>query len=92
MAEPSPQTPGMAGAQLMGELVRGQARWDVYLETALAPDLAAVRGRVHFVQGDRRRASAWIFLERTEREVRERVLDFSSLELWSLLESLGAGT
>lgn len=89
MAEPSPQTDGIPGAQLMGELARGAARWEVFLETSLAPDLSAVRGRVHFVQTDRRRASAWIFLERTEREVRERLLDFSSLELWSLLESLG---
>jgi len=92
MAEVSPREGrggvGVSGAQLMGDLARGGARWEVYLE--LAPDaaLAAVRGRVHFLQEDRRRASGWIFLEPTEREVRERFLDFSSLELWSLLESL----
>jgi hypothetical protein len=88
MAEASPHEQGIPGAQLMGDLVRGGARWEVYLE--LAPDLEmrAVRGRVHFAQGERRRASAWIFLEATDRDVRERFLDFSSLELWSLVESL----
>ena len=92
MAEPSPQGSAIPGAQLMGELLRGGARWDVYLETALAPNLGAVRGRIHFAQADRRRATAWIFLERTDHDVRERFLDFSSLELWSLLESLGPQT
>jgi len=89
MTDPSPRV-AVPGAQLMGELSRGPVCWDVYLETALAPDLGAVRGRVHFVQGDRRRTSAWVFLERTDREVRERLAVFSSLELWSLLESLPA--
>jgi len=88
MAEISPQGAAIPGARMMGELARGRARWDVYLETALSPELSAVRGRIHFVQADRRRATAWIFLERTDHDVRERFLDFSSLELWSLLESL----
>ena len=88
MAEALPQGGVVPGAQLMGELSRGPTRWDLYLETTLAPDLGAVRGRVHFVQADRRRTSAWIFLERTDREVRERLSGFSSIELWSLLESL----
>jgi hypothetical protein len=89
MAESFAQGAGVAGAQLMGDLARGTAHWEVYLETALAPDGAAVRGRLHFVQADRRRQSAWIFLERTDHEVRERFADFSSSELWALLESLG---
>jgi len=89
MAESSPQGAGIPGAQLMGELARGHAHWDVHLETALSPELGAVRGRIHFAQADRRRVTAWIFLERTDHDVRERFLGFSSLELWSLLESLG---
>jgi hypothetical protein len=72
----------------MGELARGTARWDVYLETAPAPDGTAARGRLHFVQADRRRVSAWIFLEPSDRELAERFADFSSVELWALLESL----
>jgi len=89
MAESFAQGIGIAGAQLMGDLARGSARWEVYLETALAPDGAAVRGRLHFVQAERRRESAWIFLEPSDREVRERFASFSSSELWALLESLG---
>jgi len=89
MVEGFAQGAGIPGAQLMGDLARGTSRWEVYLEAALAPDGAAVRGRLHFVQAERRRESAWIFLERTEREVRERFADFSSAELWALLESLG---
>lgn len=88
MAESSAPGAGIAGAQLMGDLARGAVRWAVYLETALAPDGTAVRGRLHFVQADRRRESAWIFLERTDREVSERFGEFSSGELWALLESL----
>jgi hypothetical protein len=72
----------------MGELARGTAHWEVYLETAVVPEGGAVRGRLQFVQAERHRASAWIFLEHTEREVTERFADFSSVELWALLESL----
>jgi hypothetical protein len=88
MPDPSPRPAGIAGAELMGELVRGPARWDVYLEMVAAPDLAAVRGRIHFAQGERRRVSAWVFLERSERDIRERCADFSDLELWDLLEAV----
>ncbi len=88
MVESFSQGSGLPGAQLMGDLARGTARWEVYLETALAPDGAAVRGRLHFIQAERRRETAWIFLERSDREIRERFADFSSSELWSLLESL----
>ena len=41
------------------ELARGHARWDVYLETAPTAEGDGIRGRLHFVQADRRRASAW---------------------------------
>ena len=89
MAEPSPREPGIPGSQLMGDLVRGGARWEVHLELAPDHELRAVRGRVHFVQGERLRTSAWIFLEGSEKEARERFLGFSSIELWNLVESLG---
>jgi len=89
MPDPSPRNGGFPGAELLGELARGPARWDVYLETAAAPDLGAVRARIHFAQADRRRVSAWIFLERTERDIRQRFAGFSDVDLWNLLESVG---
>jgi hypothetical protein len=89
MSDPSRQHGSLAGADLMGVLARGAARWDVYLETVAEPELGAVRGRVHFAQADRRRASAWIFLESSERDIRERFAGFSDAELWMLLESVG---
>jgi len=88
MAELPAHGAAVPGARLMGELARGTARWDVYLETVPAPDGTAARGRLHFVQADRRRVSAWIFLEPSDRELVERFADFSSVELWALLESL----
>lgn len=88
MVEPARQGAAVPGATLLGELVRGGSHWDVYLETAPAEGGPLVQGRLHFAQEERRRASAWIFLERTEKEVAGRVADFSSSELWSILESL----
>jgi hypothetical protein len=88
MAELTIHGAAVPGARLMGELARGTARWEVYLEAAPATDGSAVRGRLHFVQADRRRATAWIFLEHTDRDLAERFADFSSVELWALLESL----
>jgi len=88
MAESFAQGIGIPGAQLLGDLARGGSRWEVYLETSLTPDGSAVRGRLHFVQADRRRESGWIFLEHSDREIRERVGEFSSSELWAILESL----
>jgi hypothetical protein len=76
-------------AQQMGQLARGEARWDVFLEISPDPEQRLVRGRVHFLDGERHRASAWIFVEWSERELRERFTEFSATELWSLLESLG---
>lgn len=73
----------------MGQLARGGIQWEVFLE--INPDTAChvVRGRIHFMAGDRHRASAWIFVEPGERDLRERFAEFSATELWSLLESLG---
>ena len=73
----------------MGQLARGETRWEVYLEAEPVPSEGIVRGRIHFVHGDRHRQSAWIFLERSQKEVQERFNDFSANELWSLVESLG---
>ena len=89
MPDSPPRHGGVPGAELMGELVRGPARWDVYLETVAEPDLSAVRGRIHFAQADRRRVSAWIFLERSERDIRQRFAGLSDVDLWNLLESVG---
>jgi len=72
----------------MGELVRGDSRWDVLLETVRDSTVDAVRGRMHFISGNIHRISGWIFLEWTEREVQERFAEFSAQELWNLLDSL----
>ncbi|HEY2806537.1 MAG TPA: hypothetical protein VGI92_11840 [Gemmatimonadales bacterium] len=74
----------------MGQLKRAETQWDVYLEVAGdGVDKKLRRGRVHFVAGERHRESAWIFLEYSDRDVTDRFNDFSAMELWSLLESLG---
>jgi hypothetical protein len=71
----------------MGQLARGGESWEVYVE--LAPEeTGLVRGRIHFVQGERHRASAWVFLDRTERDIVNRFNEFGAPELWQLLESL----
>lgn len=71
----------------MGELARGDAVWQVYLELG-TEELGLVRGRIHFVQGERHRESAWIFLDRTDRDVQNRFNEFAANELWQLLEAL----
>ena len=73
----------------MGHLERGDVRWEVFLEIVTDPDKTLRRGRLHFVAGERHRESAWIFVEALERDVLERFNEFSAVELWSLLESLG---
>ena len=73
----------------MGHLARGETRWEVYVEISTDADRSVRRGRIHFVAGERHRESAWIFLEVAERDVLERFGEFSAVELWSLLESLG---
>lgn len=74
-------------ARHLGDLGRADERWQVYLETRAQGQ--TVGGRVHFVQGDTTRSSAWILLERSEPDVLARFNEFSAVELWRLVESLG---
>jgi hypothetical protein len=82
--------PGQDRAKHMGELKRGDERWDVFLE--MQPDAevggGVVRGRLHFVNGERRRTTSWIFMEVSEREVQERFGEFSAVELWHFVAAL----
>jgi hypothetical protein len=84
--------PGHERAKHMGELKRGEERWEVFLE--IQPDLelgaGAVRGRLHFVSPERRRTTTWIFLEWSEREVQDRFGEFSAVELWHFVAALDA--
>jgi hypothetical protein len=75
-------------ARQMGELIRGESRWDVLLETVRDASVEAMRGRIHFVSGNLHRLSGWVFLEWSERDVQERFGEFSAQELWNLLDSL----
>ncbi len=72
----------------MGELARGDDRWDVVLESVRDEDLDGLRGRIHFISGTVHRLSGWIFLEWVERDVDSRFGEFSAQELWTLLDSL----
>jgi hypothetical protein len=72
----------------MGELRRGDQRWDVFVETEPDGELEAVRGRLHFVSGGKSRSTSWIFLESTERDIQERFGEFSAVELWHFVASL----
>jgi hypothetical protein len=82
--------PGQERSKHMGELKRGEERWQVYIE--MQPDAevgpGAVRGRMHFLSGERRRTTTWIFLEWSEREIQDRFGDFSAIELWHFVEAL----
>ena len=75
-------------ARQMGELARGENRWDVLLEMVRDPDMGAIRGRIHFISGNTHRLSGWVFLEGAEKDVDERFGEFSAQELWNLLDSL----
>lgn len=86
--EPSPRFPWMPTALHLGQLARGGARWEVYLQSEPHPDVGAIRGRLHFVAADRHRATTWIFLEWTAKEVVDRARHFSAQELWTFLEGL----
>ena len=79
--------PGEYGKH-MGELKRGEQRWDVYLEGQPDTTLGAVRGRLHFVSGQQHKTTGWIFLERQEKEIHERFEEFSPVELLHFVESL----
>ena len=79
--------PAAPTARHLGDLGRADERWQVYLETRARGQ--AVAGRVHFAQGEQTRSSAWILLEWSEQDVLHRFNEFSAVELWRLLESLG---
>ncbi|HEX4601213.1 MAG TPA: hypothetical protein VH116_07460 [Gemmatimonadales bacterium] len=82
--------PGQDRAKHMGELKRGDERWEVFIEMQPDADVGAgaVRGRLHFVNGERHRTTSWIFLELSEREVQERFAEFSAVELWHFVAAL----
>ena len=80
--------PGQERARHMGELRRGDRRWEVYLEVQADGELGAVRGRLHFVATDQHRVTGWIFLEWQERDVQMRFGEFSAAELWQFLDAL----
>ena len=79
--------PGV-GSKRMGELRRGAASWEVFLECESDHAGGVARGRIHFVSGARTRTTAWIFLEWTVRDVEERFLEFGASELWGLVEGI----
>lgn len=81
----------------MGELKRGDQRWDVYLEGQPDTSLGAIRGRIHFVSGagdgggsgsQLHKVTGWIFLEWQEKDLHERFGEFSAVELLHFVESL----
>ena len=75
-------------ARQMGELQRGEAHWDVLLETVKDPAVGGLRGRIHFISSNVHRLSGWIFLEWAEADIQTRFGEFSAQELWNLLHSL----
>jgi len=84
----TPSFPGQEHSRHMGELRRGDDRWEVYLEVEADAAAGTVRGRLHFVTNQRHHETGWIFLERAEADIRERFGEFSAVELWRFLESL----
>jgi hypothetical protein len=75
-------------ARQMGELARGDSRWDVLIEFARDDEIGGLRGRMHFVSGHTHRISGWIFLEWSAKDIETRFAEFSPQELWNLLDSL----
>jgi hypothetical protein len=88
MTDPQLRLFPAVGSKRMGELRRGSASWDVFLECESDRATGATRGRIHFVSGARTRTSAWIFLEWTVRDVEERFHEFAATELWGLVEGI----
>jgi hypothetical protein len=92
---PQSAAPADAPGRHLGDLARSDQRWAVYLETQPHEGVhgfrggEAVAGRLHFIDGSRRRATAWIFLEWNDQAVLERFNEFSPIELWKMVESLG---
>ena len=82
--------PGQERAKHMGELTRGDQRWEVYLELQPDTEMNATRGRIHFLTpgGGQHRMTGWVFLEWREKDVQERFGEFSAVELWHFLEAL----
>jgi len=78
---------GLPSALHIGELARSDRTWNVYLETQTEGQ--SVAGRLHFVDGSELRTTGWIFREWHERDVLARFNQFSPVELWSLVESIG---
>lgn len=74
----------------MGELKRGEQRWDVYLEGQPDTTLGAVHGRINFVGGGGQlhKVTGWIFLEWQEKDIHDRFGEFSAVELLHFVESL----
>ncbi len=85
MSEPFP---GKDHSRHMGELRRGDQRWEVYLEVQPDAQVGAVRGRIHFVGPAGRKTTGWVFLEWQERDVVERFGEFSAVELLHFVEAL----
>jgi hypothetical protein len=83
-----PLFPSGIRAKRMGELRRGNATWDVFVECERDAVDGVTRGRVHFSSGARVLTTAWIFLEWTERDVEMRFYEFSAQELWAFLGSV----
>ncbi len=79
--------PDHPGARHLGDLARGENAWRVYLETQASSSPA--RGRIHFVSDAATRSTGWIFVEPSDQDLMRRFQDFSAVELWKLLESLG---
>lgn len=79
--------PDHPGARHLGDLARGGTVWRVYLESRPGDQVA--RGRIHFVSAEGNRSTGWIFVEPSDQELLRRFHDFSAVELWKLLESLG---
>jgi hypothetical protein len=79
--------PEHPGARHLGDLARGESAWRVYLETR--PGDSVARARIHFVSTDATRSTGWIFVEPTDQDLVRRFNEFSPVELWKLLESLG---
>jgi hypothetical protein len=88
MTHSSPaELPSIPGAYHLGDLGRGGVVWRVFLETRT--DTMPVKGRVHFVTESGQRSTGWIFIEPSEQDLMRRFHEFSALELWRVLESLG---
>ncbi len=81
---PAPEVPT---ARHLGDLVKSETRWSVFLETRLVGTLA--QGRLHFVEGPRTKSTGWIFREWTEQDIIQRFNEFGAVELLKILESLG---